>query len=258
MKTAILKLSGKAIEDFIKSPQWLDVIKNLQDNFDGLVIVHGAGNQITQWSEAFDYKSAFIKGQRVTDENIMNVVAAVQSGLINGKMVSHLCSKGFNAVGLTGIDNNLFIADYADNDLGFVGIPKLNKNLSWLKELVKSSVIPVFSSICRDKDGNLMNVNADVFTNILAASLKAEVVFFISDVNGVILHGKIQNQIDEKQIASGIKKNEITGGMIPKLQSCISLLHSGIKRIWIGNNLSNSFSLNLKNNKEGTWIVAAK
>jgi acetylglutamate kinase len=253
MKTAVVKLSGKAIEDFISNPEWLKAIKNLHSAYDGLIIVHGAGNQISEWTTALGGKNNFINGQRVTDEFSMNVVAAVQAGIINSKIVGYLCSKELNAVGLTGIDNNLFVADYSDHDLGFVGVPKLNKNISWLNELMLTLTIPVFSSICRDKAGNLMNVNADIFTNILASSLNAETVYFVSDVKGVVLDGKIRNEICENEISAGIKDNQITGGMIPKLESCVSLLKSGVTKVWIGNNPAGFSVSGVEEN--GTWIV---
>src|ERR1035437_2337371 len=251
MKIAVIKLSGKAVEDFISNPSCLKVIKKLRPSYDGLVIVHGAGNQISEWTSALGGKNNFINGQRVTDEFSMNVVAAVQAGIINSRIVGYLCSKDLNAVGLTGIDNNLFVADYSDNRLGFVSVPKLDKNISWLNELMLTLSIPVFSSICRDKAGNLMNVNADIFTNILASSLNAETVYFVSDVKGVVLDGKIRNEICENEIAGGIKDNQITGGMIPKLESCISLLKSGVSKVWIGNNPAD-----FDGNGKGTWIVS--
>ena len=254
MKTAIVKLSGKAIEDFLSQPDWLDAIRKIHAEYDGLIIVHGAGNQISEWTTALGGKNNFINGQRVTDEFSMNVVAAVQAGIINSRIVSFLCSKELNALGLTGIDNNLFVAEYSDSRLGFVGVPILNANISWLKEMMLTLTIPVFSSICRDKSGNLMNVNADIFTNVLAASLNAETVYFVSDVNGVVLNGKIRNQISENEILFGIRDNQITGGMIPKLESCVSLLESGVYKIWIGNNPANFSSVGFDGN--GTWVVS--
>lgn len=254
MKTAIIKLSGKAIEDFVTNPEWLNILSTLKQNYDSLCIVHGAGNQISEWSSALGIASNFINGLRVTDEQMMNVVAAVQAGLINTKIVSFLCSKNFNALGMTGVDNNLFVADYTNKELGYVGTPRLNKNSNWLNNLLTESVIPVFSSICRDNDGNLMNVNADVFTNTLASALKAETVFFVSDIKGVILNGTAQTELNEAEILNGIAEKEITGGMIPKLQSCLSLIKSGVEKVWIGNNLEHLFSS--KNQQEGTWIIA--
>jgi acetylglutamate kinase len=254
MKTAVVKLSGKAIEDFITNPDWLKAIRKLHSMYDGLIIVHGAGSQISEWTTALGGENNFINGQRVTDEFSMNVVAAVQAGIINSRIVGYLCSRDLNAVGLTGIDNNLFVADYSDNRLGFVGVPKLNKNISWLNEMMLAQTIPVFSSICRDKAGNLMNVNADIFTNILASSLNAETVYFVSDVKGVVLDGKIKNEICEKEVVCGIRDNQITGGMIPKLESCVSLLKSGVNKVWIGNSPLD-FSASQTDGK-GTWIVS--
>jgi acetylglutamate kinase len=255
MNIAIVKLSGKAIEDFVHNPDSLKVIKNLHSKYDGLVIVHGAGNQISEWTSALGGENKFINGQRVTDGFSMNIVAAVQAGMINSKITSYLCAKDLNAIGLTGIDNNIFIAEYVDDKLGYVGVPQLNKNISWLKDLMLNSVIPVFSSICRDKNGNLMNVNADIFTDILSVSLNAGIVFFVSDIKGVCLNGTIKKEICEKEILEGISNNQITGGMIPKLRSCISLINSGVKKIWIGNDLSNIMSVASDIGGNGTWII---
>ena len=256
MKIAVIKLSGKAVEDFISNPSCLKVIKKLRPSYDGLVIVHGAGNQISEWTSALGGKNNFINGQRVTDEFSMNIVAAVQAGMINSRITGFLCSKDLNAIGLTGIDNNIFIADYTDDKLGFVGIPRINKDITWLRDLMLTLTIPVFSSICRDESGNLMNVNADIFTNILATSLNAETVYFVSDVKGVLLNGKIKKEINDNEITEGINNNQITGGMIPKLQSCASLIKAGVKKVWIGNDFASLLSTKSIGGTNGTWIVS--
>src|ERR1035437_7390473 len=196
MKIAVVKLSGKAIKDFISNPDCLKVIKKLHASYDGLIIVHGAGNQISEWTTALGGKNNFIDGQRVTDEFSMNVVAAVQAGMINSRITSFLCSRDLNAIGLTGIDNNIFVA-----------------------------------------------------------SLNAETVFFVSDVKGVLLNGKIKKEICQDEITEGINNKQITGGMIPKLQSCASLINAGVKRVWIGNNLSGLLSGRSNGIANGTWIV---
>jgi acetylglutamate kinase len=255
MKIAVIKLSGKAVEDFISNPVCLKVIKKLRSSYDGLVIVHGAGNQISEWTSALGGKNNFINGQRVTDEFSMNIVAAVQAGMINSRITGFLCSRDLNAIGLTGIDNNIFIADYTDDKLGFVGIPRINKDITWLIDLMLNLTIPVFSSICRDESGNLMNVNADIFTNILAAALNADTVYFVSDVKGVLLNGKIKKEINDNEITEGINNNQITGGMIPKLQSCASLIKAGVKKVWIGNDLASLLSTKSIGSANGTWIV---
>src|SRR5690606_23351438 len=123
-----------------------------------------------------------------------------------------------------------------------------------------ANIVPVFSSMCRDKNGNLMNINADVFAKELAVTLNADTVFFLSDVNGVKLNGTMQNVLIEEEILDGISSGQITDGMIPKLQSCLSLIKSGIHKVWIGSDLLNiNFNEHLfESNLKGTWIVESK
>jgi len=254
MNPAILKISGKALNDILVTNTLIQEIRKIKDAFGSLIIVHGAGQSISQWSEALGLEAKFINGQRVTTEKVMDVVAAVQSGVLNTKIVSKLTTNGIDAVGLSGIDRGTFIAEYINLDLGNVGIPKIIGDINWIYELLNNSVIPVFSSVCRNFGGSLMNVNADIFTEVLAAALKADAVFFVSDITGVKLYGTIQKIIDEEQIINGIASNEISDGMIPKLSSCIQLLNKGINKIWIGKNPNIEYDNEIKING-GTWIV---
>ncbi|MFA3783686.1 acetylglutamate kinase [Melioribacteraceae bacterium 4301-Me] len=256
MKIAVLKISGKSLETFFDSNRWETPLKKLRMVYDGIVIVHGAGKNITEWSKALGHEVKFINGQRVTSKEVMDVVAAVQSGLLNSKIVSKLNSIGIKAIGLTGIDRGSFVAKIIDKNLGYVGIPELVKPIDWIYDLLNEKVVPVFSSICRDKEGNLINVNADIFTEVLSTSLKAESVFFLSDINGVIINGAVQKYINEREIIEGISNGEITEGMIPKLNSCVELLNKGIKKVWIGStNLESIFESVSNDQQVGTWIV---
>jgi acetylglutamate kinase len=260
MKTAVIKFSGKALDDFFTNSKWIELIRNLKKTYEGIVLVHGAGNKISEWSYALGIEPRFIEGQRVTDKYTMEVVAAVQSGLLNAKIVSHLQINNFDAVGLSGIDRGLFTAEYVNEKLGFVGSPKISGNSDWIFSLLNEGVIPVFSSLCRDHDGNLMNVNADIFTHALAKVISADTVFFLSDVNGVKLNGVTQSYILDSEINEGIQNGHITGGMIPKLKSCKKLLEDGISKVWIGSEL---FDINFNDfhnsiNLKGTWIVESK
>jgi acetylglutamate kinase len=254
MKTAILKISGKALNDIFNTELWINEIKKIKEAFGGLIIVHGAGQSISEWSEALGLEAKFINGQRVTTEKVMDVVAAVQSGILNSKIVSRMTTCGIDAVGLSGIDRGTFIAENVNFNLGNVGIPVVKGNVDWIKTLVKEGVVPIFSSVCRNETGSLMNVNADIFTEVLAAALKADSVFFVSDVTGVKLFGAVQKLVDEQQIINGIAAKEITDGMIPKLSSCLQLLNNGINKIWIGKNPEIELDEEIKING-GTWIV---
>jgi acetylglutamate kinase len=255
MRIALIKISGKSLNQLYESELWIQSIIKLKNSYDGLVIVHGAGNIISKWSEALGLEAKFINGQRVTSKEIMDVVAAVQAGMLNTKIVSTLVSFNLNSIGLSGIDRSTFIAEKFDDSLGFVGIPKLVGDVSWIIDLVRSETIPVFSSVCRDSHGNLMNVNADIFAEVLASSIKAETVFFISDVNGVKLNGGYQSQISKTSILEGISNGDITDGMIPKMYSCLGLLNNGINKIWIGSTIHEVGNHEYEINSSGTWIL---
>ena len=254
MKTALLKLSGKTLNDLLTTDKWLNSIKLINEVFDGLIIVHGAGKDITEWSDKLGLKNEFIDGHRVTTKEQMDVVAAVQAGMLNSKIVAKLNSSGFEAAGLSGIDRGTFTAEYLDKKLGFVGkiVPK--NSADWILELLEKNVIPVFSSVSMDSEGNLMNVNADLFAETLALTLKADTVFFASDVDGVIINGEITQSLSENEILKGIENGQINGGMIPKLTSCLQLLKKGINKIWIGSKIGNDFAVNSES-KNGTWIT---
>ena len=248
MKTALIKISGKTINEFLSTDKWIEIFKNLKFEYDGIILVHGAGKTISEWSEKLGLETKFINGQRVTTKEQMEVVAAVQAGVLNSQLTAKLISSGLEATGVSGIDRGTFIAKYFEEQLGFVGKPVLVGSIYWIKDLLNSNVIPVFSSVCTDAKGNLMNVNADIFAESLAAALQIDTVFFVSDVSGVILGGSIKESLTESEIIRGIVDGEIKDGMIPKLHSCIDLLKKGINKIWIGCELNNIFN-------NGTWIV---
>jgi len=259
MKIVLLKLSGKALNEFTKNYHYIEMLNELKENYDGVIIVHGAGKMITEWSSAMNLASQFVNGHRKTTKEIMEVVSAVQGGLTNSTITSFLQAKGFEATGLNGIDRNLFVAEYLDKELGFVGVPHLKGNITWIKNLMKSGVIPVYSSICRDIDGNLMNVNADLFAKELAIALSADTVLFVSDVDAVKINGIDMFEMSEYDVTTGIKNGDITDGMIPKLESSVELLNKSIKKVWIGNNPTKlKFKSNLLNEIGGTWIVESK
>ncbi len=259
MKSVLLKLSGKALSEFTTNHHYIDMLKELKANYDGVVIVHGAGKMISEWSSAMNLASSFVNGHRKTTKEIMKVVSAVQGGLTNSTITSFLNAKGFESTGLNGIDRNLFVAEYLDESLGFVGVPKLTGDTAWLNDLMASDIIPVYSSVCRDADGNLMNVNADLFAKELAIALTVDTVLFVSDVEAVKIGGIEMQEISEYDVISGIANGHITDGMIPKLESSVELLNNDIKKVWIGKNPTKlKFNSTLLNNMCGTWIVETK
>jgi len=255
MKTAVIKLSGKSIDQLLAEEKLVPQIQKFLKQYDGLIIVHGAGNIISDWATKLGCASEFVNGHRVTNNDMMDIVAAVQNGLINSKIVARLLSKNINAAGYNGIDNGLFVAEYLNTELGYVGVPKLNSQTQWLKDLLKTKTIPVFASICRDAEGHLMNVNADLFTMVLAEAIRADSVIFLSDVEGVKIYGTNQTHISETDIDHGITNGEIKDGMIPKLQSSVNLIKKGVNKVWIGNDLH---QLTKSSKSKGTWVVSRR
>ena len=257
MKLAIIKISGKSINEFLTTDKWISILNEISKKYNGIVLVHGAGKNISEWSEKLGLATKFIDGQRVTSKEQMDVVAAIQTGVLNSQINAKLNANGFESIGLSGIDRNTFTAEYFNKDLGFVGKPNLSGSVSWIKDLLKSKVIPVFSSVCKDAAGNLMNVNADIFTETLAVALNADSVFFVSDVDGVKIKGNLKKTLIEEEIINGIVSGDITEGMIPKLNSCIELLKKGIDKVWIGSQINNLSSYKKESiNGNGTWIVS--
>lgn len=257
MKIVLIKLSGKTIEQFISGNNGINLINNLKREYDGVVLVHGGGKTISEWAEKLGHVVNFHEGQRVTCKNTMEVVSSVQGGLINSKLTSYLFSHSIKTIGLNGIDGGLFAADQIDANLGFVGQPIQINDAEWIIDLLNKGFVPVFSSLCADANGQLMNVNADIFAAALGKALTVESILFFSDVNGVMLNKQYQSVLTTCDIKSGMTSGEINGGMIPKINSCIDLLANGINKIWIGNSFE-EFICSTENKQRGTWIVDSK
>ncbi|MEE9431354.1 MAG: acetylglutamate kinase [Melioribacteraceae bacterium] len=252
MNLAIVKISGKSLETFISSTIGASLINELKEKYSSVILIHGGGNLITEWSKKLGIESSFFEGQRITDSKGMEVTAAVQDGLINSKLTSYLQSNSIQSIGLNGIDMGLFKAEYLNDKLGFVGNPLPNQSYQWLETLLGNGIVPVFSSVCADGKGNLMNVNADLFAGAIAKLLKAETILFVSDLDGVMLNGEFQSSLSVDDVHEGLSTGEINGGMIPKMNTCLNLLSNGIKNIWIGNNFN---EITNSESNLGTWII---
>ena len=101
MKTALIKISGKTISEFLSTEKWIEIFKKMKSEFDGIILVHGAGKSITEWSEKLGLETKFVNGQRVTTKEQMEVVAAVQAGVLNSQLTAKLNTSGFESTGLS-------------------------------------------------------------------------------------------------------------------------------------------------------------
>jgi acetylglutamate kinase len=206
------------------------------------VVVHGGGPQIGRMLERLKIKSEFIDGLRVTDAETVEIVEMVLSGTINKEIVAAISTAGGTAVGLSGKDGHLIQArklarsrrDPDSNiervlDLGYVGEPT-EVNASMLTRLEQGGMIPVIAPIGAGPNGETFNINADTVAGAVAAATKATRLFLLTDVIGV-LDGE-RKLIEELTVARAralMADGTISGGMIPKIETCIEAIQGGLE-----------------------------
>ena len=202
------------------------------------VIVHGGGKAINRRMEAEGVDVEFIDGQRVTTDRAMNIVRDVLTGEVNQQLVWEMNQHGNIAVGISGIDGGVLVAEQKDERLGRIGrITRVNESL--VVDLVEDDYIPVIATVAIGEDGGIFNVNADVAAGHIAAAIGAHKMIYISDVDGIYMDypdedTRIANM--NKEEARALLTNEnISTGMIPKLESCIYALDKGVYSIHLLN-----------------------
>jgi acetylglutamate kinase len=210
------------------------------------IVVHGGGPQINKMLDKLDVKPEFREGLRVTDAETMNVVEMVLSGSINKSIVAQIQQAGGRAVGISGKDGNLLIAErhvkrktdpatgkVTEIDFGFVGEPA-RVNIEIVNTIMKSDAIPVIAPIGVGWDGETFNVNADTAAGAIAAATGAKRLLLLTDVPGVL--DKNKDMISELKIGDVpdlIANGTITGGMIPKVESAVAVVESGVEGVII-------------------------
>ena len=205
------------------------------------VVVHGGGPQIGRMLERLRIKSEFVDGLRVTDAATVEIVEMVLAGAINKEIVALINQAGGKAVGLCGKDANLIRArkltrtkvDPDSNiervlDLGFVGEPE-HVDTTVLDTLGRSSLIPVISPIGIGPNGETYNINADTVAGAVAGALKADRLLLLTDVPGVKdKDGNLISRMTRAEAEARIKDGTITGGMIPKVETCLDAVAQGV------------------------------
>jgi acetylglutamate kinase len=211
-------------------------------------VVHGGGPQIAAMLAKMGIESRFEGGLRVTDEKTVEIVEMVLAGSINKEIVALINAEGEWAIGLCGKDGNMVFAEKAHKtvidpdsniervlDLGFVGEP-VEVDRTLLDLLARSEMIPVLAPVAPGRDGHTYNINADTFAGAIAGALKATRLLFLTDVPGVL--DKDKKLIDELSVAQAkalIRDGTISGGMIPKVETCIEAIERGVEGVVILN-----------------------
>ncbi len=198
-----------------------------------LVVVHGGGKQVTRFLEERGIQSRFVSGLRVSDEAVIDAVTKVVAGTVNKHLVSALAAAGVPAVGLSGIDGSLTLADRLHPELGFVGRPARTDG-RLLDVLLGGDYLPVIACVAGDTSGNIYNVNADQMAVSCALGWGANRLLFLTDVPGVKdASGVVVSHLDHKAMEELIRSGAVHGGMLAKLESARSALQNGLAEVVI-------------------------
>jgi acetylglutamate kinase len=234
-KTFVVKYGGNAMVNKELAGVFAQDIVLLRQVGINPIVVHGGGPQINQMLDRLQIKSHFIDGLRVTDAPTMEVVEMVLAGSTNKHIVSAINAAGGKAVGLSGRDANLLVAtkqkmqkNGEDIDLGFVGDPK-TVDPHVLKTLAQGGMIPVIAPVSAGEGGETYNINADTAAGAIAVAVGATRLLLLTDVAGVLdKDGKLLENLTVSQVKGLMGDGTISGGMIPKLETCLEAVEGGV------------------------------
>ena len=243
-KTFVIKYGGSLMENDELKKKFIEDVALLKLVGINIVIVHGGGKRINAMLDKVNLDVKFEKGQRVTDENVIGIVEMVLSGQINKDLSASLSAHGLNAVGLSGRDSGLLMAEKnfsieengEKRDIGFVGnITEVNKIL--LQDLINAGYVPIISPVASGYRGEIFNVNADYAAGAVSGALNAEKLILLSDIKGLYKdindESSFISEINISRVKEYINKGLISGGMIPKLECCINAIEKGTKEVVI-------------------------
>lgn len=247
-RTIVVKYGGHAMGDEALARAFARDIVLLKQSGMKPIVVHGGGPQIGAMLDKLGIKSEFRAGLRVTDKATVEIVEMVLAGSINKNIVSAINGEGGRAIGLCGKDGNMVVVEKATRtvrdpdsniekilDLGFVGEPK-SVNPAVLEMVAKDELIPVVAPVCPGEDGETYNVNADTFAGAIAGAMHATRLLFLTDVPGVLdKNGRLIKELSVADAHALIADGTISGGMIPKVETCIDALARGVEGVVIVN-----------------------
>ncbi|NUN70762.1 MAG: acetylglutamate kinase [Bacteroidetes bacterium] len=232
-KTFVVKYGGAAQTEAELKQRFAKDVTILKKIGINMVIVHGGGKEITDTAYKLGIETRFVNGHRFTDRKMVDVVQMVLAGKINKEIVNLINQNDGEAVGLSGVDNTLLTAEkYLEDgqDIGLVG-KIVSVNIPFLQMFLTNKLMPVIAPFGVGTDGTIYNVNADLAAAAVASALKAEKLVYLSDVEGVIANKQLVSTLTEQNARELFGEGIINGGMIPKVKSAFSTLHSGVKKV---------------------------
>ncbi|MBN8849031.1 MULTISPECIES: acetylglutamate kinase [unclassified Sphingomonas] len=240
-KTFVVKYGGHAMGDPEAQRDFAEDVVLLKAVGINPVVVHGGGPQIGSMLKRLGVESRFVDGLRVTDAETAQVAEMVLAGSINKEIVGWIAHAGGRAVGISGKDAGLVRAEKVGRnrpdplqgierkvDLGFVGEPvEVDRRL--IDSLVRDGIIPVIAPVAAGADGHTYNINADTMAGAIAAALGASRFFLLTDVAGVLdKQGELMTDLTPADIAGLRADGTVSGGMIPKLETCVAAVEAGV------------------------------
>lgn len=238
-KLTLIKVGGKIVE----VPETLQQLLRDFSSIEGYkVLVHGGGRSATKVAAQLGIESKMVNGRRITDADMLNVVTMVYGGLVNKNIVAGLQSLGINALGLTGADMNIMRSDkrpVKDVDYGFVGdVKEVNADL--LSSLIRQGIVPVLAPLTHDKQGHMLNTNADTIAGEAAKALAKYfdvTLMFCFEKKGVLRDenddDSVIPEINREAFKEYVEAGIIQGGMIPKLENAYQAIDAGVKEVII-------------------------
>jgi len=197
-----------------------------------IVVVHGGGPRIKRELEKSKIESKFIRGLRVTDEKIINIVESVLIEF-NEDIVSSLKEKGFEGISLNTKENNVINVEPESEELGFVGIPK-KINIDIIKNKINKKLIPIISPLGIGKNNQAYNINGDNAAGAIAKALKSRRLLLMTNVEGVLdKDNNLIEEISSSKVLEMIEDNTITEGMIPKINTCLDAINNEVTAVAI-------------------------
>lgn len=247
-KTIVVKYGGHAMGDARLAKTFAEDITLLTVSGINAIVVHGGGPQIGDMLKRLNIKSEFRDGLRVTDKATVEIVEMVLAGSINKDIVATINAAGGKALGLCGKDGRMVLAEPLKRttvdpdsniekivDLGFVGEP-VEVRRDVLDVLVHQEIIPVIAPVAFGNDGETYNINADTFAGAIAGALGATRLLFLTDVDGVLdENGQLIRELSVADARRLMATGVISGGMVPKVQTCIDALERGVEGVVILN-----------------------
>ena len=228
----VIKYGGNVFIDREIFNNFITDLKILNELGLSVIVVHGGGPRIKRELDKSNIKSKFIRGLRVTDKKIINIVENVLIDF-NNDIVKSLEEKGTKGVSINTKNNNVIHVDPESSELGFVGVPKKIES-SVINKILNENFIPVISPLGLGKDLQTYNINGDTAAGAIAKSLKSRRLLLMTNVEGVLdKNKKLIQEISSSKILEMIKDETITEGMIPKINTCLDAINNGVTAVAI-------------------------